>query len=80
VEQLFQIDEHAGLAVAEKTAQGYDCVMQLPSLTGTTVEDNSHFVQGFEVDNDNDPAPENVPDATTPSATSCIYLDWEATH
>ena len=32
--------------------------------------------QGFEVDDDNDPAPENVPAATTPSTTSCIYLDW----
>ena len=51
--------------------------MQLPSLTGTTVEDISHFhAQGFEVDDDNDPAPENVPAATTPSTTSCIYLDW----
>ena len=51
--------------------------MQLPSLTGATVEDISHFcAQGFEVDDDNDPAPENVPAATTPSTTSCIYLDW----
>jgi hypothetical protein len=73
----FQIDEHAGLAVAEETAQGNDCVMQRPSLTGTTGEEISHFcVQRFEVDNDNDPAPENVPAATTPSTTSCIYLDW----
>ena len=50
--------------------------MQLPSLTGTTVEDISHFcAQGFEVDDDNDPAPKNAP-AATPSTTSCIYLDW----
>ena len=51
--------------------------MQLPSLTGTTVEDISHFhIQEFEVDNDSDPAPENVPAAATPSTTICIYLDW----
>ena len=75
VGNLFQIDEHADLAVAEEATQGNDCVMQLPSLTGTTVEDISHFhALGFEVDND--PAPENVPAATTPSTTSCIYLDW----
>jgi hypothetical protein len=50
--------------------------MQLSSLTGTAVEDISHFhVQGFEVVNGNDPAPENVPAATTPSKTSCILLD-----
>ena len=74
---LSQIDEHAGLAVAEEADQGNDCVRQLPSLTGTIVEDISHFcTQGFEVDNDNNPAPENVPAATTPSTTSCIYLDW----
>ena len=76
VGNLFQIDEHADLAVAEEAAQGNDCVMQLPSLTRTTVEDISHFrAQGFEVDDDNDPAPENVPAASTPSTTSCIYLD-----
>ena len=52
-------------------------MMQLPSLTGTTVEDISHFrAQGFEVDNDNDPVPENVPAVATQSTTSCIYLDW----
>jgi hypothetical protein len=75
---LFQVDEHAGLAVAEEAAQGNDCVMQLPSLTGATVEDISHScVQGFEVDdNDNDPVPENISAAATPSTTSCIYLDW----
>ena len=51
--------------------------MQLPSLTGTTVEEIFHFcAQGFEVDDDNDPAPENVSAATTPSTTNCIYLDW----
>ena len=51
--------------------------MELPSQTGTTVEDISHFrPQRFEVDNDNDPAPENVPTAANPSTTSCIYLDW----
>ena len=73
----FQIDEHAGLAVAEETAQGNDCVMQLPSLTGTIVEDISHFgMKGFEVDNVNDPTPEFVPIAATSSTTSCIYLDW----
>jgi hypothetical protein len=73
---LFQIDEHADLAAAEETAQGNDCVMKLPSLTGTTVRDISHFcVQGFEVDDDNDPAPENVPAAATPSKISCTYLD-----
>ena len=72
---LFQIVEHAGLAGAEKAAQGNDCVMQHPSLTWTTVEDISHFrAQGFEVDND--PAPENVPADANPSTTSCIYLDW----
>jgi hypothetical protein len=50
-------------------------VMQLPSLTETTVEDISHFhTQGFEVDND--PALENVPAAITPSTPGCIYLDW----
>ena len=43
VGNLFHIDEHADLAVAEEAAQGNDCVMQLPSLTGTTVEDISHF-------------------------------------
>jgi hypothetical protein len=74
VGHLFQIGEHASLAVAEETDQGNDYV---PSLTGTAVEDISHFcAQGFEVDNDNDPAPENVPIAATPSTTSCIYLDW----
>ena len=78
---LFQIGEHADLAAAEEAAQGNDCAMQLPSLIGTTVEDISHFcMQGFEVDDDNDPAPENVPAAATPSTASCIYLDWEATH
>jgi hypothetical protein len=51
--------------------------MQLPSLTGTTVEDISHFcAQGFEDDNDNDPASENVPAVATHSTTTCIYLDW----
>ena len=51
--------------------------MQLPSMTETTVEDISHFrAQSFEVDNDNVPAPKNAPAATTPSTTSCIYLDW----
>ena len=79
VGHLFQIDVHTSVTVAEETAQGNDYVMQLPSLTGTTVEDISHFhVQGFEVDNDNNPAPENVPTAPTPSTTSCIYLDWES--
>ena len=43
VGNLFHIDEHSDLAVAEEAAQGNDCVMQLPSLTGTTVEDISHF-------------------------------------
>jgi hypothetical protein len=43
VGNLFQIDEHANLAAAEEAAQGNDCVMQLPSLTGTKVEDISHF-------------------------------------
>ena len=72
---LFQIDEHTGLAAAEETAQGNDCVMQLPSLTGITVKDISHFhMQEIEVDND--PAPGNVPAATNPSTTRCIYLDW----
>jgi hypothetical protein len=52
-------------------------VMELPGLTGTTVENISCFhAQGFEVDDDNDPAPENVPAATIPSTTSCIYYDW----
>ena len=47
----FKIDELAGLAVAEETAQGNNCVMQLSSLTGTTVKDISHFhVLDFEVD------------------------------
>jgi hypothetical protein len=51
--------------------------MELPSLTRTTVEDISHFrVQGFEVDDDNDHAPENIPAAANPSTTCCIYLDW----
>ena len=77
VGNLFQIDEHADLAAAEEAAKGNDCAMQLPSLTGTTVEDISHFyVQGFEVDDDNDPAPENVPAASTPFTTSCIYSYW----
>jgi Transposase IS4 len=48
-----------------------------PKPDRTTVEDISHFhAHGFEVDDDNDPAPENVPFAATPSTTSCIYLDW----
>ena len=34
VGNLFHIDEHADLAVAEEAAQGNDCVMELPSLTG----------------------------------------------
>jgi hypothetical protein len=76
VGNLFQIDEHNCLAVAEEAAQGHDCAMQLPSLTGTTVKDIPHFhIQGFEVDDDNDPAPENVPAAATPSTTSCTNLD-----
>ena len=44
VGNLFQIDEHADLAVAEEAAQGNDCAMQLPSLTGTTVEDISNIL------------------------------------
>ena len=74
---LFQIGEHAGLAVAEESAQGNDCVMELLSLTRTRVEEISHFyAQGFEVDDNNHPAPENIPPAATTSTTSCIYLDW----
>ena len=70
-----QIDEHTGLAVAEEATQGNDCVMQLPSLTGTIVEYISHFhVQGF----DNDPSPESLCAAATPSTIRCIYLDWES--
>jgi hypothetical protein len=77
VGHLFQIGEHTSLAVAEETAEGNDCVMQLQSLVGTTVEDFSNFCsQGLEVDND--PAPGNVPAAANPSTTSCIYLDWES--
>ena len=81
VGNLFQIDEHADLAAAKEAAQGNDCVMQLPSLTGTTVEDISHFcMQGFEVDDDNDPAPENEPAAANPSTTSCIYFGLGKQH
>ena len=41
------------------------------------MEDVLHFcMQGFEVDDDNDPAPENVLAAATPSTTRCTYLDW----
>ena len=74
VGNIFQKDEHADLATAEEAAQGSYCVMQLPSMTETTVEDISHFcTQGFEVNNDSDPAPENVPATATPS-TNQLYL------
>ena len=40
-------------------------------------EDASNFrAQGFEVDDDNEPAPENIPRQNDNNNSSCQYLEW----
>lgn len=76
-EHLFneaQQSDHEGV---EDVAVGGEEVVQreVPSILN---EDASNFrAQGFEVDDDNDPAPENVPGPNDNNG-DCLYFPWGA--
>ena len=62
--------------------EGLDPVPIVPTLTGDLREDIARLrMEGFEVDDDNDPAEENIPTATQPTENeleSMGYQDWDS--
>jgi len=53
----------------------------IPRISGEAAEDIAHLrAEGYGVDDDNEPAPENVPDPPNeaPATSSVTYLGWGA--
>ena len=69
---------------APQVDEGMDPVVAVPATTGDIAEDIQNLrAQGFSVDDDNEPAEENIPDKTTTSSneqTSLpnIYQEWDS--
>ena len=63
--------------------EGLDPIPIVPTMTGDLCEDIAHLrIEGFEVDDDNDPTEENLP-SSTPAAENTLesmgYKDWDST-
>lgn len=53
--------------------------VEVPEILGGTINDASIFrAEGISVDDDNEPAPENIPVPSTNTNIDCIYEDWNS--